>query len=254
MINEPIEHHYNAVCYLKGFLEAGQCELWIYNKEIEGPPYHKAPKAIMFEDEFYTFIDISDQPNRSVEKELFGLIDRQISPILKKIQELKMDEISGEDYGIIIQFVALQWLRGPKPRAQLEARLKENKLELDKEKIRQIWLLKALPEAEKMINFLFSRSAVFVVSPEDEYFITSDAPCTSEEDITNKNIQRFIPLSSRVGLLIMDHESNSERPKWKQATKEHVEILNERVAKNAVKYIAAKDKKTLEKIISKFTS
>lgn len=235
---EPKRHHYNSKGYLQNFFKKGRSEIAFFDKENQFNPFQEKPlKSIGFEIDFYSFINIDDEIDRSAETEVFGLIDNDISKVFKKIRDLKIGEITNEEYGVLSQFIALQWLRGPKPRHDLTTYLNARGVNLPKEAIRQVWLLNALKVAPEMIEFINKLPSTFIVSPEGTPFITSDAPCISEVDLKNQNIQRFVPLSSRVGLLMMDGEESQFYIKVANAKKEHVQILNERVASNALRYI-----------------
>jgi len=243
------KHHYNAEVYLKNFLIKNHKKLFIFDKRY--PSYkEKGPGEIMFEDDFYSFINKEDKKDKSFETDVLGYIDNAITSVFQKIRELRLNEINGDDYNLIIQFTALQYVRGPKLRAEFEKYLKQHGLNLSKTEIRQAWLSKAFPKVIEVIDYIGYLPAVFVLSPENHLFITSDTPCTTEFSSEENGTQKFIPLSSRLGLLMMEGHSD-KLPQTVQATKAHVDILNERVIKNSLRYIVASDMKSLEVNVQK---
>lgn len=246
------KHHYNPKCYLKNFLAKGAIEIAVFDKKNKYTPYYKkTPKNIMFEDDFYSFINLEDELDRCAETDIFELIDNDIAGVFEKIRKLDLGDITNEEYGLLTQFVVLQWLRSPKVREELFDYLSTRGVKFSKEEIRQVWLRGSFEQAPDMMDFALKLPSLFIISPENHKFITSDAPYTTEIDISDSNIQRFIPLSSRVGFLMMDGHEETFSIRINYAEKEQVQILNERVIKNTVRYIVGESESLLREHIGK---
>jgi hypothetical protein len=104
-------HHFVPVSLLSGFTKKGtkNSTLWVFNQET-GRQIESKPSSIGYEKDLYS-IDMQGMAKDDLEN-AFMEIETKVAPIIRKIQETLVMPI-GEDYEILMYFIALQYSRTP---------------------------------------------------------------------------------------------------------------------------------------------
>lgn len=111
MNSEPKMHHYIPQFYLAGFTSSGKKDgyLWVFDTS-NGNIFKSKPRNVGKQKDFYK-LDINEIDNNIVEY-TFAMIEDGTAPIIKNI--IKNNELpKGEDFKILIYFLALLAMRTP---------------------------------------------------------------------------------------------------------------------------------------------
>lgn len=109
-------HHYLSQAFLSGFVnDAG--DIWMFDRR-SGRLTPSAPKAIACKNDLYAFTGADGTTKRDTERELFGLIDRPIRPILQKLTNHQ--HVSDSELDQVAQFVGYLKVRTPSGIDELE--------------------------------------------------------------------------------------------------------------------------------------
>jgi len=123
MVNEPKMHHYIPEFYLSGFTPSRNKDDYLYVFDItNGENFKVRPKNIGKQKDYYK-LDADDIDPYIVEK-VFSTIESGTAPVLKRtIKENKLP--LGEDFKILIYFLALLSMRTPSFRKIITNLLKD---------------------------------------------------------------------------------------------------------------------------------
>lgn len=112
MSKQPIKHHYVPAFYLSLFTSNGK-RLWVFDKN-QRQCWPSSPKNAAKERHFYS-VEGTDDP-AAVEK-LLSDVEGKSAPVVRKVIDTQKLP-AGDDLDILINFVALAAVRGPKVREQ----------------------------------------------------------------------------------------------------------------------------------------
>ncbi|MCP5104868.1 MAG: DUF4238 domain-containing protein, partial [bacterium] len=111
---EPRRHHYIPEFYLANFTSTGQKDdfLWVLDKK-QAKQWKAIPKNIAHQRDFYR-IDVDELEPSYIETAL-SEIEEKAAPVMKEMSE-RCNLPKGDDFIILMNFVALMAVRVPRPR------------------------------------------------------------------------------------------------------------------------------------------
>lgn len=114
---DPVKHHYVPVAYLRGFTRDGSesTPLWIHDLE-SARSRDGIPRSTAYENHFYRMEAAKDDPT-FVER-AFHLVEGPLPQIIDRIRATGCIP-DGDDYNVLMNFIAAQYVRGPNYRATI---------------------------------------------------------------------------------------------------------------------------------------
>jgi hypothetical protein len=180
-MSTSVKHHYVPEWYQKGFLDAGQTQLYVLDKSPKRYPlpkggysvakdvFHKGPSAVFFEKHLYT-VEAFGQSNDDIERFLFGEIDTKGAEAISAFLAEDHDKIH-DMFVNVFEFMDALRLRTPKGLRWLE--------KVGKTK-NQIELMLFMQELRRMHCVMWMEGILEIVSAKNSKhkFIFSDHPVT----------------------------------------------------------------------------
>jgi len=115
---EPRDHHYVPRLYLKGF--TGDDGMMTVVNRKWGTIKRKSPRAVFFQRDYYRVEDGEDGRPTAFE-DAFAELENRAAPVLQRIIATgTLPSAESSEYALLMNFVALQAMRGPHARRRLD--------------------------------------------------------------------------------------------------------------------------------------
>lgn len=294
--SKPKKHHYLSKMYLEYFCQNGS--FWVFDR-IKNEYRKQTPLRTTVIKGFYSIEEDSGNKNINVENFL-SEIEGFTKPILEKInnlEEISFDEKSLLSLFIAIQKFRVPYfkkvvnefnekmtktilkdlysseevvknlLKKQEERTGKTIKISAKKLidfvQSDRyciETHRNESIFMMLTLCEKFSNFFRQMDWIFLISPDDSSFLTSDNPFIFISSPLENNLisrenkyfipgaRKLIPMSNSICLLMLDKGTNI---KYKQIHRNSVQKINLIITENCDRFVICRDKKLLEYLVKK---
>jgi hypothetical protein len=111
-------HHYVPRFYLSGFLEAGESQLWVYEKG-NAQPFRSTPENTGFQKHYYGFEKPDGTRDTNTIEDMYSKVEQSAAKVIAKIAN--RETIDGQAKANLAYFVAFQITRVPRFRKHVEA-------------------------------------------------------------------------------------------------------------------------------------
>jgi hypothetical protein len=112
-MTEARAHHYVPQCWLLGFTDTGEKDGMLYVTDLKRKKQWRCkPSEVGHRRDFNRVDDPSVSDPNAIEK-IFAEVESTVAPLFKTLCEEKRGPKDGDEFGLLVEYLAIQWIRVP---------------------------------------------------------------------------------------------------------------------------------------------